>query len=799
MQKIGIAHISRLFCVVMALLVVTTPAFSRKKQKSQTAGQVKTVMGVSENGDSVRVTELQEVIVNRKRQKYSKKNNPAYDLMTRIRDSKHLADPMREQKLSYDFYDKMVLGINEWDIKAITKRNQYKFLEEFVDTNYISAFPVMLLSMREKAGTHYHSLTPRYEKELIRGQRNAGIDEAFNQQNINVLFDDVLRSVDIYKNDITLMQNRFVSPLSNIAGDFYKYFLNDTVTAPDGKKYIELVFTPRTPETFGFNGRLFVEAGDSTYFIKAVRMRVPRVINLNYIDNIYINQDFERDSLGNRQKTREEISLEMNLMPGTPSFFGHKLYTRKNFKYGDVPEEEVDKISGFGTKFVLPQADKQPWDMWEQWRTEPLTPQEQNLGSIMTRLRKIPFVYWSEQVLKVLVNGYITTGKKSKVDIGPVNTIISYNGIEGVRLRLGGVTTGNLSKHLFGRAYVAYGCKDRKWKYDAELEYSFLPKNLHAREFPVHLLRAKYKYDTDMVGQHYLFTNPDNVFLSLKRHQTKLALYKRECGLDYELELPNNFSIKASAGNRRLESTPWLPFIDGAGNAFRNYNLTEFAVTLRYAPGERFAQARSMRVPVNLDAPVFMLTHRFAPRNFVGSTFTLNVTEASVQKRFWFSAFGYADFLLKGGKIWSQVQYPELLWSNANMSYTIQPESFSLMNPMEFPLDYYGMLDVTYWMNGLIFNHIPLVKKLKLREVVTFKMLMGGLTSKNDPEKNEALYRFPENAGVSRLAAKPYMELSAGIDNILTILRVDYVWRLSYRDLPGVPHGGVRVSLHFSF
>lgn len=751
-----------------------------------------------EREDTVKVTDLDELVVKSRRQKYSKKNNPAYDLMTRIRAAKGLSDPNRDSTYTYDYYDKLILGVNEYDVQAITKKNQYRFIREYVDTSANTTFPVLLLSVREKSGTHLHSLKPRYEKDVVKARRNAGIDDGFNQENINKVFDDVLRNVDIYDNDINLMQNRFVSPLSPLADNFYRYSLNDTVVGDDGKKYLELVFSPQTPETFGFNGRMFVEAGDSGYFVKAVRMRVPRVINLNYIDNIVISLDYEKDAQGRRHKVRDDMSVELQLMPGTPTFFGRRTTTRSNFS-DETPAGYDDFLKSLGNTFIIPEADRQPWDMWETLRPEPLSPVQASMGGFLQRLRSKPVFYWTEKVLKVLVNGYISTWNPSRFDIGPVNTIISYNGIEGVRLRLGGVTTGALSPYLFARGYVAYGCRDRKFKYNAELEWSFVKKKVHAREFPMNLLRIHYKYDTDMIGQKYLFTNPDNVFLSLKRHQSRLALYKREAGLDYQLELLNNLSFSAGFTHSTYEPTPWLPFQNSDGTFDSRYHLADFHATLRYAPGEKFVQSRSNRASVNQDAWVFTLTHTIAPRGFLGSNFTLNATEASIQKRVWFSAFGYADFLLKGGKIWSTVQYPALLWPNANLSYTIQPESYSLMNPMEFPLDYYGSLDLTYWMNGLIFNRIPYVKKLKLREVVNFKLLMGGLTSRNDPEKNESLYRFPEDAGVSRLSAKPYMELSVGLDNILTILRVDYVWRLSYRNLPGISHGGVRVSLHFSF
>lgn len=772
------------------MLLVVYPDFHNA---TATASELK-----DQYSDSLKVTELQEIVVNSGKQKYSKRNNPAFDLMVNIRERMDKYNPEKTPEYNYDYYDKLILGVNEYDIQAITKRNQYRFIKDYVDTCITPAFPVMLLSFREKGGTRLFSRNPRFDKNIIKARRAVGIDEAFDQQNLNVIFDDLLREVDIYNNDINLLQNRFVSPLSNIAGDYYKYFLNDTVIAPDGKKYIELVFTPKTPESFGFNGRMFVEAGDTTYFIKRLSMRVPRVINLNYIDNIFIDQEFEKDSLGNRHKVNEDMCLELKLMPGTPTFFGRRISTRKNFNY-KTPFGYEQYIRSLGNIFVYPDADKLSGELWDSFRPIPLSPVEKNMGSFLATLRKNPVFYWGEQVLKVLVNGYIPTWSPSKFDIGPVNTLISYNSIEGVRLRLGGVTTAALSKHIFGRGYLAYGCRDRKFKYNAELEWSLTPKKLHAREFPMNLFRFHYTYNLDMVGQKYLFTNPDNIFLSLKRKQSKLALYKRETGIDYELELLNNFSFKVGLEHAVYEPSPWLPFRTMSGDNIDKLRIGELHVTLRYAPGEKFYQERSRRDPVNLDAPIFMMTHRYAPKYFLGSTFTVNLTELSVFKRFWFSAFGYADFLLKGGKIWSQVPYPELLWPNANLSYTIQPESYSLMNPMEFPLDYYGSLDVTYWMNGLLFNRIPYFKKLRFREVISYKMLMGGLTRKNNPEFNKNLFEFPVDAGVSRMTSTPYMELSAGIDNILTILRVDYVWRLSYLDTPGISKGGVRVSLHFSF
>lgn len=745
-----------------------------------------------------KTTDLGELIVKAGKQKYSRKNNPAYELMKRIRSSKKVGDPLSLPDFTQDFYQKIQLGLYNNDGSKFSGKERLTFLKEYVDTMPESDVPVLLVSLREIFGKHLHRLDPKSEKYVIEGERAEGIDQNFNQENISAVLQDILRPIDIYNDDITLMQQRFVSPIGRLADSYYRYYITDTIHDGD-KRYIELSFAPRTPESFSFNGRMTVEDNDSSFFIKEVRMRVPRVINLNYIDNIFVHQKYEKDEFGKRHLTLDDMWLELTLIKGTQS-----LYARRQ-KIQRLPASGIESrltsiFNKLQTHVTLSDANEQPWDKWDKFRPIPLSSAEKGMGSFMNRLRRYPLVYWGEKTIKLLVDGYVTTGKNSKFDFGPINTFLSFNSIEGVRLRVGGMTTAKLSDRWFARGYVAYGTKDRKFKYNAELEYSLVPKKNHAREFPVNSVRLNYMYDLDMIGQHYLFTNPDNIFLSLKRKKDNLALYKRESGAAYTLELANNFSLMASARHIIMYSTPLLPFVDGEGHSFSSYNRSGLKLILRYAPGEKFYQGKTYRLPINMDAPIFQLTQEYAPGNVLGNKFTINRTELSVAKRVWFSSFGYADCILKGGYTWSKVPYPELMWQNANLSYTIQPESYSLMNPMEYAMDYFGSLDVTYFMNGLIFNRIPLIKKLKLREVITFKGLMGGLTDKNNPAIDPGLFAFPQDAEIGRLTAKPYMELGAGIDNILTCLRIDYIWRLTYRNAPGgAPNSGLRVSLHFSF
>ena len=308
-----------------------------------------------------------------------------------------------------------------------------------------------------------------------------------------------------------------------------------------------------------------------------------------------------------------------------------------------------------------------------------------------------------------------------------------------------------------------------------------------------------HKYDIDRLGQNYLYTNADNVFLQLKRQKDNKIAYLRTTELEWKLETLSHFSIALGLEHHVHEASRLLPYIYPDGNVRKSYTQAGFHVTLRYAPGEKFYQTRSYRIPINMDAPIITLSHTYHPKGWMGTLYDLNKTEIGVQKRFWFSAFGYTDVVVKAAKLWNRVPYPDLLLPNANLSYTIQSESYALMDAMEFANDQYLSWDVTYWANGALLNRIPLIKYLKLREVFTFRGLWGSLSDRNNPAKSNSVFLFPENTLCAPMGRKPYMEIGVGLDNILTILRVDYVWRLTYRDTPGVNRGGIRVQLHFNF
>lgn len=742
--------------------------------------------------------ELNEIIVTQGHEHYSKRNNKAVELMEKVRAAGKQKQPEQLPYYTYNKYEKITLAINDFkNLITDTSSNNFSFLSEYADTSRITGKPILNISIKEKLSTIYHKSTPNITKEVITAIRRNGVDQIADQASIQTFLEDVLRSINIYDNDINILQNRFVSPLSNIAPSFYKFYITDTIGI-DNNKTIELSFVPRVSSTFGFTGKFFIAYGDSTYLIKSAILSVPSRINLNFVKNLVITQKYNVAPNGSQIKESDDMTLELSLLSSLKGLYVHR--HTNNYDHSFPEQISNDIFDSMSNTITLHGASKHNETFWAQNRPTPISQGESRINEMIESLRSRPLYYWSEKFLKIIVNGYVVTSTPdSKFDIGPVNTLISTNDIEGIRLRLGGMTTANLSPRLFGRGYIAYGTRDHVFKYRGELEYSFADKEYHSREFPVHSLRFTHLYDVNMIGQQYLFTNPDNIFLSLKRMKNRLMTYHRISELKYTLELQNNLSVEANLRHERQEATRYVPFRTVSGTEYGHYNETTLGITLRYAPGEKFYQTKTYRVAVNMDAPIFILSYIYGPKKIFGNMFSINRAETSVQKRFWFSAFGYFDCMIKGGYIWSSTPYPSLILPNANLSYTIQPESFALMNPLEFISDRYISCDFTYWANGAILNYIPLIKKLKLREVFGLRGYLGSLSNKNRPTYLNSLFEFPEQSLTTTMHGRPYFEATVGLDNIFKCLRLDYVWRLNYRTTPGVDKHGIRIAFHVTF
>ena len=753
--------------------------------------------------------ELSEITIKPKKEKYSKKNNPAVELARRITERRDENSPKNKPFYSRDRHEKLNIALNNFSTAEDSHFGKnFSFLDQYIDTSLISGKPILHVSTRELLATDYYRKEPHSERQHVKARQRAGIDDMLSSESTEALFEETFRDVDIFRDNISLFGNKFVSPVSTLGLSFYKYYIMDTINI-DGERCVDLTFAPHNPESMGFNGHLYVVA-DSSYFIKMVNMNVPKDINMNFIEYMNIKQNFDRLDDGTRILNNESLVTEFKISNAINGIYANREVAYRNYSF-DSNEKATEILNKKTAVVEEHEATNRDKEYWSVHRIADVSPKELAVAEMMAQLRSNPVYYWLEKGVTFLFTGWVPIREKNPpLFYGPVNTSISHNALEGTRLRTGAMTSAYLHPHLFGRFFVAYGLGDKELKYMGEMEYSFNKKREHPNEFPIHSLRLHYENDIYQYGQNYLHTNKDNMFLTLKRKEDNKIGYLKKAEFTYTKEFYNHFSYALTLRNRVDIASHLIPFertstIDGITTStfVNNLRQSEVELNLRYAPNEKFTQTKWNRHSVRPEHPVFTLSHKAGIKGVAGSEFNYQHTELGFKKRFWFSAFGYTDCILKAGKVWNEVPFPLLIIPNANLSYTIQKESYALMNAMEFFNDEYASWDLTYYMNGLIFNRLPLLRKLNWREVIGFKGMYGNLSEKNRPNNADTglLYKFPYEDEAYHLLDRstPYMELSLGIENIFRVLRVDYVRRLTYRNYPGIDKDGVRIQLHVQF
>lgn len=752
--------------------------------------------------------EISEVVVKPKREKYTRKDNPAVELIKKV--IAHKNDNRIEAKPEYqtEVYEKLSLSLDNFNPNLDKNKflKKFKFIKNYLDTSEFNGKPILTVSVRENLSDFYYRKSPKAEKTIVRAKRMQGIDKTLDDGGgITSNLEEIFKSINIFDNNIPILLNRFVSPLSStLATTYYHYYIMDTLDV-GGDKCVDLAFVPANSESYGFTGRLYITL-DGNYAVKKVLLNTPANINLNWVDKLRIEQEFKQMPDSTWVLDQENTFVNFYVVKGTQQLYAHQLRNYDNYNFN---VQNADSVFGLlGALHVLPEATAQPDTFWTHNRPIPLKEKEDALKDLLGQLRKVPAFNAIIKTAEILITGYIPTANDKKVtkfDFGPMNTTFSANHLEGFRMRVGGMTTANLNPYWFASGYLAYGTNDRKIKYNLKLTHSFTKKEYHEGENPVNNLSFIQEYDVYTPGQDFLFTSKDNIFVAWKVGEPVTEMqYIRKSVLQYEKEWLNGLTWKSWIMNQNNEAAGTLQYIkrDESGNLYhiKDFTTSEIGTQLRFAPGERAYNGRSGKESVfNLskDAPVFKLSHQLGIKGVLGGDYNYNHTEISAEKRIWLSSFGHIDAQIKAGKVWDKVPFPLLILPNTNQSITIQPEAFHMMNALEFVTDQYVSFNATYYLKGWILNRIPGIKWLRLREVLSFNMIYGGLTDKNNPTLTPGLFLLPD--GTQPLGSTPYMECSVGLENIFKILRIDYYRRLTYLDHPDIKKGGIRIALRFTF
>ena len=778
---------------------------------------------------------LDEVVVRPKREKYSRKNNPAVELMKKVVASKELDDLKQKDYYSYNIYQKLTLALNNITADSLRESKlfkQYPFFREQVEYCKEIDKNILPLSVDETLTQTIFRKKPESEKNIIKGINSTGVNELFNTGDmLTTVLKDVFQNVNVYEDRVRLLQYPFDSPISDNGIGFYRYYIMDT-TYVEQDKCFHLSFVPNNSQDFGFTGHLYIMA-DSTYRLKQCVLNLPKKTDVNFVENMQILQQFGALPSGEWVQQTDDMLCELNFFGG--HFMVRRITHNSDYSFLEVPERFFKKK---GKEIKDVNAMMRNDEFWNRYRATELTESESNMSGFVDNLAKIKGFKYILFGLKALIENFVETGTKdhpSKVDIGPINTMVTSNYIDGLRLRASAQTTANLNPNWFFKGYVAYGFRDEKMKYLGQVEYSFDKKGYLAREFPKHALAVSYQYDNMLPSDKFINTDKDNMFTSMKWTTVTQYNYERKFTINYEHERENGLKTHAMLrhanyepcgklfyrtmqGESQLQQAIANGTITGEEFIRTPYNKKDITVVeatlgVRYAPGETFVNTKQRRLPINLDAPVFSLSHTFGINGILGSEYKYNFTEAGAYKRLWLGAWGNIDTYLTGGIQWNKVPFPLLIMPAANLSYIIQDGTFNLINNMEFLNDRYGSLDISWNMQGKLFNRIPLLKKLKWREFIGIKCLWGELTDKNNPflEQNrndDVLMKFPGTYRANGVydytthvldPKKPYFEAHVGIHNIFKLLHVEYVRRLNYNHLPTANKWGIRLMIRTVF
>ena len=744
---------------------------------------------------------LKEVTVKKKRTRYSRKNNPAVELMKRVIANKKQTNLALRDYYQYQKYQKLTLALNDVnpEVLANPKLSKFPWLLKQVETNQLTGKLILPLSVDETVTQKVYRRIPHDEKDIVKGQRSSGINDFFQTGEIlNTVTKDVFTDINIYDDQVRILQHPFTSPISDGAISFYRFYIEDTL-AIDRDSCIHLHFLPNNQQDFGFRGDLYV-LKDSSCQVKRCELILPNQTDVNFVENMKLVQEFSQLPTGEWVLSVDDMIVEMALFDFMQKGVAIKTTRLSDYDFDEIPKE---LFRGKAKTAVDPDAEMQDDSFWSEHRKVELTKSEKSMGDFLSGMQSTGGFKYVLAVLKILMENYIETGEKSKVDIGMVTSMVSSNFIDGLRTRFGGQTTANLNRHLFWKGYIARGWRSKNTYYSSEVTWSLNRKKYLPAEFPKRNISFLTTYDVMSPSDKFLSTDKDNVFTAWKWAKVdKMMFYQRQ-KLTFEREedwgLRSLLSIKAEQN----EAAGNMLFVPLSSTESVKFRTTELRAELEYSPGALYVNSKMRRHKVNREAPIITVSHTTGVKGLLGGDYTYNYTEASIFKRFWLGSWGRIDLFTRGGVQWNQVPFPLLCMPASNLSYFSHKHMFNLINSMEFMNDRFVSVDFNWDMQGKIFNRIPLIRRLHWREYVGAKMLWGALSDKNNPylERNAGsavLMAFPEQTRLMNPDI-PYWEISLGIRSIFRFFQVEYVRRMNYNENRFGPKNSVRFGFTLMF
>ncbi|NPD82836.1 hypothetical protein HPS57_12740 [Prevotella sp. PINT] len=725
-------------------------------------------------------------------------------------------------------YEKLEIAVN--DVNPLDTRKRFfksnKWIKHFVEHCGLNGKFVLPILTEERVEDLLLRRNPARKLAYVRGIRREGANEMlYTDAVVNVLVGEKYADVNVMDSLVKIDGKRLVSPLSSDATSHYCY---EPVSCNDS--VLHLFFAPKEGE-LGFSGEMIMEK-DSLFRLRHIKLMLPKPGGSRSIDNLYVVQEFGTHPDGKSALMQNDVLVEMK----AKSIIGRLCYI-KSQRYSDYSTDSIDskKLKGRMTEKYDAKAEYRPDSFWARYDgrstevTDTVAGEERHHETYAQRMLRyaddIKSIRWLVRTLRAFVDNKIPVGVPSVFNIGPTNSLVSFNDLDNLRLRIGGHTTSRFSRHLFLEGYYAHGFRFHDNYYQGRVTYSFIPKTHTPYDYPCYNISLEARKDIGYIGERSQHPDRDDLFSSYHWDKNTHLMYYDFRKIEIERDAKNGMRFRVGVKTEHDIATGGLLFKnlseygDGVykGGPWTDYDTyspdyvsrnngslrtSEVSVGIEYAPRNGRQDALRGQLPINSDPPAVGLSHTWGIKGFLGGQYDYHITELKARKRFFMGDWGFASAFLKGSVVWSKVPYPLLLAPQANMSYVNDEESFSLITPSELINDRYVQLFFTWEMNSNLIGVVDFIRRWRWKEYFSLRMLWGGLSAKNNPQRPEnwndnVLMAFPE--GHSLLSSTPYVEGVVGIHNILNVFNIDYVHRFSYRRLPNSRHGGIRFSCRFNF
>lgn len=716
--------------------------------------------------------------------------NPAHVILRNVSKNKPRNNPSRFSEYYCKTYTKMELDLTNIKPGFKNKKLQknFGFIFDHMDTSVVTGKAYLPVMISEASADYYYRKSPSLSREIVKASRISGIEEDYTLAQFT---GHLHVNVNLYDNYIDIFEVRFASPLSDHGLLFYKYFLVDSLHI-DGRKTYKIRFHPKSFSTPVMDGEVNIDS--TTWALQSAHVKMMKGLNINWIRHLVMDNENQllNDStwFPKQDKIFADFSIVMSDSAKMVSFLGHRQVDYSDVNLQPVIPKEVLRMDN--NVIIDNQVLKNDDRYWDTIRPFALSDKEKQIYGMVDSIKNVPLYQNIYDIVTMVLGGYYNT---KYVELGPYFKLLSFNEQEGCRFQFGARTTTDFSKKIRLFGYGAYGTKDKRMKGGGGFDYSF-------RELPTSRLTMSFKHDVVQLGAGINAFTEGNILSSIfSRGDNDRLSMVNQFDVNFEQEWRQGISNTLGVQVRDIFSNDFVPFIKPDGIIMPSIQSTILRLNTRLSKNEIVIRKPFDKYSLGSDYPIIGIDLAMGLKGVFKNDYEFYRVVGSINYNLPIAPIGTSEMVLTGGKIFGKVPYPLLKLHEGNATYFYDPYAFSCMNYYEFASDAWLAFFYEHHFKGFFLGKIPLMKKLKWREVFIFKGLIGTLSDKNNGSKpdTDAVLLFPE--GMSSVS-KPYFETGIGVENIFRLLRIDAIWRLTHRkERPGqdIQNFAINLSVYLNF